>query len=121
MEPPSKKLKVTNATGSDVNGPEALINQNPLKTDDGETRHSAEIHPDLMLHTKEDQGLELHVDTMSTILAAILQQTEDINQTSKMDNKCPSDMSDIAHETDQPHGKDDHHQVRVIFRTNNLC
>lgn len=77
MEPPSKKHKVTNATGSDVNGPQALVKQTPLKTDDGDTTHSAEVHPDLMLHTEEDQGRDLHVDIMSTILAAILQHTED--------------------------------------------
>lgn len=88
MEPPSKKHKVTNATGSGVNSPEAVVKQIPLKTEDGETRHSAEILPDFMLHSEEDQGRDLHEDILSTILAAILQQTEDIiDHTSKMDDE----------------------------------
>ena len=78
MEPVAKKIKVTSATGSG-DGTGGLVKQIPLKTYDGETRHSVELHPDFLLRKEEDgQDVEkYYVDMFSTFLAAGLQQDED--------------------------------------------
>jgi len=89
MEPVAKKIKVTSATGSG-DGTGGLVKQIPLKTYDGETRHSVELHPDFLLRKEEDgQDVEkYYVDMFSTFLAAGLQQNEDFEQTAKIEDGC---------------------------------